>query len=162
MICFCFGDGGHDCYVVALGTDVVSRGDDGDVNVCGFVTSVRIDMSDNSSIQHTGSGRNPFLTVLATNLRLRNDQLCRVAIVGVGHGMRKYANRLDQMPYHLDLSWKVARIAQDLGGFGTELHAFGIVASFLHCSLDAGDFASVVGDFIDGSIKHVGTPVDGT
>src|SRR5690242_11042509 len=100
------------------------------------------------------------LTVLAADLRLGNDQLQRVRIVGVGNGVVENADSLEQVSSDTRLTREVGRVSEDLLGFGLELHSWAGVVLLLHSSLDTDDLATIVEELVDISVEHICTTVD--
>jgi hypothetical protein len=101
------------------------------------------------------------LTVLASNLRLGNDQLHRVAAVGLIDGVVQNADSLEQVSGDLGLAREVRRISDDLLGLGLKLHGFGLVVTVLHRRLNSGDLAVLVKHLVDVGVQHVCTAVNG-
>lgn len=99
--------------------------------------------------------------MLASNLGLGNDQLQRVAAVGLIDGVVQNANSLEQVSGDLGLAGEVGRIGDDLLGLSFEFHGVGLVLAILHGGLDAGNLAVLVQHLIDIGVKHIGTTVDG-
>lgn len=134
--------------VVALGAHVVGGGDHGNVNVCNaLVPTIKL-----------GS---VIYTVLAADLRLGDDQLQRVGVVGVGNGVVQDTDGLQQVASDADLVGEVGGVREDLLRLGLELHARAIVALLLHGGLDANNLAVVVEELIHVGVQHVGTAIDG-
>lgn len=98
------------------------------------------------------------LTVLAANLRLGDDQLARVTLVGIGERVLENADRAEDVSGDLDLIREVARVAENQLGLGLKLH-LGLDAT--HGSLDTNSLASLVNKLIDISVEHVGAAIDG-
>lgn len=96
VVCGCLSDGGDDGNPVALGADVVCGRDAGDVNV--------LSKSVNAN-QFWGACKG--LTVLPADLRLRDDQLCGVGVVGAGQGVLEHADSTQHMARDLDLVGEV-------------------------------------------------------
>lgn len=101
------------------------------------------------------------LTVLASDLGLRNDQLERVRVVRIGNRVVENANRLEQVANHSDLAGEVRRIRDDLGGFSFKLHDLALFSRLAHCRLDARDLATLVQDLVHGGVEHVRAAIDG-
>lgn len=101
------------------------------------------------------------LTVLASNLGLGNDQLHRVAAVGLIDRVVQNTDSLEQVSGHLGLVREVRRIGDDLLGLGLKLHGLGLVITVLHGRLDTGNLAVLVKHLVDVGVQHVGTAVDG-
>lgn len=129
VVCRSLGNGRDNGNVVALGADVVCRGNASDVDV-----------------------------VLASDLGLGNDELCRVGIAGAGQGVLQHADGLQDMADNLDLLGEVAGVTKDELGLGLELH-LGLNAA--HGGLDTNGLAALVQNLVDGGVEHVGTSVDG-
>lgn len=99
--------------------------------------------------------------MLASNLGLGDDQLHRVAAVGLIDGVVQNADGLEQVSGDLRLAWEVGRISDDLLGLGLKLHGLGLVITVLHGRLDAGNLAILVKHLVNVGVQHVGTAVDG-
>lgn len=126
------GDGADDGDVVALGADVVRPRYHGDVDV-----------------------------VLAADLRLRDDQLHRVAVVRLVDRVVEDADGFDQVSDHLGLVREVGGVRDDLAALGLELHAVALLLAVFHGGTDAGNLAVLVFDFVDVGVEHVRAAVDG-
>lgn len=146
------GDGGDNGNVIALGADVVRRGDDGDVNVC----PRRV--SEAAVFSWIGMSR----TVPPAHLALWDDELQRVAVVRAGDGMIQDADGLEQVAGDGDLFGKVAWVGNDLLTLCRKGHALAaVVGPVLHRRLDAGDALAVVEELVHVGIEHVRAAVDG-
>ncbi len=100
--------------------------------------------------------------MLAADLRLRDDELQRVAVVRAGDGMGEDADRLEQLAHDADFVREVRRVGDDLLGLGRKLHALALVATLLHRGPDPARLAAlVVQDLLDGGVEHVRAAVDG-
>lgn len=125
-------DGADDGDVVALGANVVCSRYHGDVDV-----------------------------VLAADLRLRDDQLDGVAVVGLVDRVVEDADGLDEVTDDLGLVGEVGRVRQDLAALCLERHPVALLATLFHGRADAGHFAVLVLDFVDVCVEHVCPAVDG-
>lgn len=96
--------------------------------------------------------------VLASNLGLGDDQLAGVGVVGTSQGVLQDTDGPQNVANHLSLVGEVARVRQDHGGLGLELH-LGLDTS--HGGLDARELATLVLDLVDVGVQHVSTAVDG-
>ena len=102
------------------------------------------------------------LTVLSSDLRLGDNELQRVAAVGLVNGMLQDTNRLEQVARHRGLAREVRRVCENLLRLGGEGHGLCSVIPVLHGGLDARDLAiPVVLHLVDVGVKHVSTAVDG-
>lgn len=102
-----------------------------------------------------------MLTVLASDLGLRDNQLQRVGVGCVGDGVVENANGLEQVSSNTRLAREVRGVSKNLGCLGLELHALASVVLLLHGGLDAYDLVTVVEELVDVGVQHVGTTVDG-
>lgn len=125
-------DGADDGDVVALGADVVCPGDHGDVDI-----------------------------VLATNLGLGDDELDRVAVVGLVDGVVENADGLDEVADDLGLVGEVGGVCKDLAALGLELHAVTLLAALLHSRTNAGNLAVLVFHLVNVGVEHVCSAVNG-
>lgn len=99
--------------------------------------------------------------MLSSNLGLRDDQLKRIAAIGLINGMLQDTDSLEQVSGHLDLSGEVRRVGEDLLGLGGELHSLATLITILHGRLDPRNLLAFIEDLINVGVKHVGTTVDG-
>lgn len=99
------------------------------------------------------------LTVLAAHLRLGNDQLARIGVVGASKGVLENADGAEDVANNLDLVGEVAGVAEDHLGAGLELH---LGLDTRHGGLDADGLAVLVDELVNVGVEHVGTAVDGT
>lgn len=81
VVCGGFGDSGDDGDIVTLGADTVGTRDDSDVDVC---------YCQRPEISFWVDGL--LLTILASDLGLRNDQLSRVIVAGASKWMIQNAD----------------------------------------------------------------------
>lgn len=117
-------------------------------------------MSASVSIRHNAF-EDAWPTVLSADLRLRNDQLERVRVLGLVDRVVQDANGLEQVSGDLNLAGEICWIGQNPASLGLELHAFAFVVAVLHCRLDTNGLVAVVLDLVNGSVEHVCTAVDG-
>lgn len=156
MVRLGLGDGGDDSNPVPLGANVMGRRYAGDVDIClGWPVSQTMIIQE--KIQNC-VGTVVKLTVLAANLGLGDDQLARVAVIGVGKRVLEDADGAQDVARNLDLVLEVARVAKDHLGTGLELH---LGLNTAHGSLDADGLASFVNNLVNVGVKHIGTAVDG-
>ena len=102
------------------------------------------------------------LTVLSSDLRLGDDELQRVAAIGLVNGMLQDTDRLEQVARHRGLAREVGRVCENLLRLGGEGHGLRCVIPVLHSGLDASNLTlPVVLHLIDVGVKHVSTTVDG-
>lgn len=100
--------------------------------------------------------------MLPSNLRLRNNQLQRIAVLGLVNWVFQNADCLEQIITGLlSLIGEVRGIGNDLLGLRSELHILARLISILHGGLDSRDLAIFVKDLIDTGVKHVCATVDG-
>lgn len=99
--------------------------------------------------------------MLAANLGLRNDQLQRVAAVGLVDGVVQNADGLEQVTSNAGLAGEVGGVGQDLLGLGGEVHGLAVVLPVLHRGLDARNLAVLVEHLVDVGVEHVRTSVNG-
>lgn len=100
-------------------------------------------------------------TVLSADLRLWDDQLRRVAVVGASERVVQDTDGLQEVAHHSNFPLEVRRIGENLFRPGGELHPLTLIASFLHGGLDPDGFISVVEDLVNVRIQHVRPTVDG-
>lgn len=100
-------------------------------------------------------------TVLSSNLGLRNDELKRVAVIGLIDRVVQNADCLQQMTNNLGLLGEVRRVGNDLLGLGGEGESLTRLASFFHSSLDTRHLTILIQDLIDVCVQHVSSTVDG-
>lgn len=99
--------------------------------------------------------------MLTADLRLRDDQLEGVGVIGVGNGVVQNADGLQQVASDADLVGEVGGVREDLLCLGLELHARAVVTLLLHGGLDANDLAVLVQELVHVGVEHVGATVDG-
>ena len=99
--------------------------------------------------------------MLSSNLGLGNNQLERIAAIGLINGMLQNADRLEQISGHLDLAREVGRVCENLLGLSGEFHGLAVVIAILHCCLDSRNLVAIIENLIDAGVEHVGTAVDG-
>lgn len=124
-------DSADDGDVVSLGADVVCTRNHGDVDV-----------------------------VLAADLRLRDDQLNGVAVVGLVDRVVENADGLDEVADDLGLVGEVRRVRDDLAALCLEFHAIALLATLFHGGTNARHLAVLVFDLVDVGVEHVGSTVD--
>lgn len=101
------------------------------------------------------------LTVLPADLRLWDDQLARVAVISASDWMVEDTDGLEDMSNNLDLSREVRWVTKDLLGLGAESHTLTLLTSLLHGGLDADSLGTIVGNFIQAGVQHIGSTIDG-
>lgn len=100
--------------------------------------------------------------MLPPNLRLGDDQLQRVTVIGLGDRVLENTDGLEQVAGHGGLAGEVGRVCEDLLCLGGKVHGLGSVVSVLHRRLDTRDLSAVVIEhLIDVGVEHVGTAVNG-
>ena len=98
-----------------------------------------------------------MLTVLAADLRLRNDELSGIAIVRARQGVLQDANRPQNVADNLGLAWEVRGIGNDHASLGLELH----LVHTRHGSLNANGLVTIVLELINMRVKHVRASING-
>lgn len=98
------------------------------------------------------------LTVLPADLRLRDDQLCGIGVVGAGQGVLEHADSTQHMARDLDLVGEVGWVAKDHLGLRLKLH---LRLDARHGGLDADCRVALVQHLINAGVQHVGAAVDG-
>lgn len=96
------------------------------------------------------------ITVLAADLRLGNDELGGVAVVGTSQGVRQDADGADDVADNLGLADEVRGVTKDHLGLGLELH----LLNASHGSLDTDGLGALVQDLVDVGVEHVGAAID--
>ena len=97
------------------------------------------------------------LTVLPVNLRLRDDQLAGVVVVGASQRVLQDADSAEHVADNLNLVGEVGWVTQDHAGLGLELH-LGLDAG--HGGLDTSGLVALVKDLVDLGVEHVRATVD--
>lgn len=97
------------------------------------------------------------ITVLSANLRLGNDELGRVGIVGTSKRVLQDTNSSKDVANNLSLVGEVGGVTEDHLGLGLELH----LLNTSHGRLDANSLVAVVLDLVDVGVEHVSSAVDG-
>lgn len=100
--------------------------------------------------------------MLPSNLRLRNNQLERIAAIGLLNGMLQDADRFKEVAGHPDLAREVRRVGDDLLSLCLELHRLVVVVvAVLHSCLNPRNLAAIVMEhLVDAGVEHVCTAVD--
>lgn len=98
-----------------------------------------------------------IITVLPANLRLGNDELGRVGIVGTSKRVLQNANSSEDVADNLGLVGEVGGVTEDHLGLGLELH----LLNTSHGRLDANSLVTIVLDLVDVGVEHISTTVDG-
>lgn len=143
-LCHCGNDGD----VVTLGAYVVCRRDHGDVDIFKMVSlSIKI---------ISGS----ILTILPSDLRLGNNKLARVAVVGALDWVVQDANRLEDVANNLDLAREIRWVSKNLLGLGAEGHSITLISTLLHGCLNTNSLVSVICNLIKVGVEHVSATVD--
>lgn len=100
--------------------------------------------------------------MLAANLRLRDDQLQGVCVVGLVDGVVQDADGFQVVTNHPHLVLEVRGVGNDLLALGLELHALSLFSSLLHRCPNTGDLATLVLDLVNVGVEHVCATIDGT
>jgi hypothetical protein len=97
--------------------------------------------------------------MIAANLRLRNDQLARVAIVRASKGVVQNADSFQDVSSYLNLPREIRGVSKNLLRFCCELHRF-LSTSILHGGLDSNSLGAFVNDFINVGVEHIRSAID--
>lgn len=98
------------------------------------------------------------LTILASNLRLRNDQLAGITVVGASQRMLQNTDSSQDMAGNPGLVGEVRWVTQNHLGLGLKVHLLGTI---LHGGLDTRDLVAIVLQLVHGGVQHISASVDG-
>jgi hypothetical protein len=98
-----------------------------------------------------------IITVLSANLRLGNDELGGIGVVGTSERVLQNANSSEDVADNLGLVGEVGRVTENHLGLGLELH----LLNTSHGRLDAHSLVALILDLVDVGVEHVSTAVDG-
>lgn len=96
-------------------------------------------------------------TVLSANLRLGDDKLGGIGVVGASEGVLQNADGTENVSNDLGLVGEVGGVTKDDLGLGLKLH----LLDTGHSGLDANSLVTIVLNLVDVGVEHVSAAVDG-